>query len=152
MLNLQQIRIMRQTVISLKLEILHPELAPQHLHRLAAPIILDERIGIAMADKPGGRLVDVALLLGQPLHLVAQEEVGGQGEDAAEPVGGGEGGEDGDGAALGEAAEDDAVGGDGGGGEFLGEEVVEVVAGAEDAGFVVGGGEVVEGGLLGGGG
>lgn len=56
----------------------------------------------------------------------------------------GDAGEDGDGAALGETAENDARGGDAFF-EFFADERVEEVAGAEDARFVVGLGQIVEG-------
>lgn len=60
---------------------------------------------------------------------------------------GGNAGEDGDGAALGEAAEDDAGGGYALVYFFL-YEGVEVVAGFENAGLVVGLGEGIEGCLV----
>ena len=76
-----------------------------------------------------------------------EEQVGGQAEDASEGLRGGNAGEEGDGAALGKPAQDDA-----GGGYTLIHlffyEGVEVVAGSEDAGLIVGLGEVVEGCLV----
>ena len=80
-----------------------------------------------------------------------EEHVGGKAEYAGERVRGGNACEDGDGAALGEAAEDDA----GGGNSFVYfffYEGVEIVAGFEDAGLIVGLGEFVEGCLVDGGG
>ena len=76
-----------------------------------------------------------------------EEKVGGETEYAGEGLRGGNAGEEGDGATLGESAEDDA----GGGYAFIYfffYEDVEVVAGFENAGLVVGLSEVVEGCLV----
>ena len=80
-------------------------------------------------------------------ELIVEEQIGGEAEYAGEGVRGGNAGEEGDGAALGEAAKDDA-----GGGYafvyFFFYEGVEVVAGFENAGLVVGLCEVGEGCLV----
>ena len=86
-----------------------------------------------------------ALLLAQAVEFLAQQLVARQAERAAEAVGRERGaGEEGDGAALGEAAEEDPGRGDAGR-EFVGDEGVQVEAGAEDARGVVGAVEGVEG-------
>ncbi len=94
---------------------------------------------------------DILVLVVGGIHIrgkfIVEEQVGGEAEYASEGLSGGNAGEEGDGAALGEPAEDDA-----GGGYALiylfFYEGVEVVAGFEDAGLVVGLGEVVEGCLV----
>ena len=76
-----------------------------------------------------------------------EEQIGGQAKYSSEGVRGGNAGEEGDGTALGEAAEDDA----GGGYAFVYlffYEGVEVVAGFENTGLVVGLGEAIEGCLV----
>ena len=79
--------------------------------------------------------------------LIVEEQVGGEAEYASEGLRGGDAGEEGDGAALREPAQDNA-----GGGYALiylfFYEGIEVVAGFEDSGLIVGLGEVVEGCLV----
>ena len=76
-----------------------------------------------------------------------EKQVGGQAEYAGEGVRGGNAGEEGDGTALGEPAEDNA-----GGGYALiylfFYKGVEIVAGFQNTGLVVGLGETIEGGLV----
>lgn len=78
---------------------------------------------------------------------VGEKEVRGKTEDAGEGIGGSKARENGDGAALGETAEDDARGRDAF--VYFGfDEAVEVVSGLEDAWLVLGLGEIVEGDLV----
>lgn len=80
--------------------------------------------------------------------LAVHEQVTRQAEYAAEFLRARDAAEDGDGAALREAAQYDTCGRDAFG-DFLGDQAVEIGARAEDAGFVVGLGEFGEGSLLG---
>jgi hypothetical protein len=109
MINLQRIRRMHQAVVGLELQIPYPELRLEHLRRLDPPFIPDQWIGIAMTHEPLRFSVHVPVLLGQSLHLLAQDQVRRQTEDAGELVGCRRTREEGHGAALGEAAEDDSV-------------------------------------------
>lgn len=78
----------------------------------------------------------LGLVLDLVAKLVAQQQPAAEADDAAELDGGGEAGEEGHGAALGEAAEDDAVGGDAGVDLGL-DEAVEVAGRDADAGVVL---------------
>jgi len=81
--------------------------------------------------------------------LAVHQQITRQAEDAAEFLRARDAAEDGDGAALREAAEHYACRRDTFR-DLVGDEAVEVGARAEDAGFVVGLGEFGEGGLFGG--
>ena len=134
--DLQRIRRVGQAMIRLELQVGDAEVLLQHIRGLDAPLILDQRIGVAVAHEPLGVPVRVPGLLGEVLDLVAQDEVAGQAEDAGELVAGGQAREERHGAALGEAAEHDAVRGDAGA-DFGGQELVEHAPRSEDARFVV---------------
>ncbi len=137
---------MYESLICSEINVLESKLT-QRFDSLQAPFVLHERVGVPMAHKDRNILV---LFVGG-IHirgkLIVKEQVGGEAEYAGEGLRGGNASEEGDGAALGEPAKNDA-----GGGYALVYlffyEGVEVVAGFEDAGLVVGLGEVVEGCLV----
>ena len=119
----------------------------QRFDSVQAPFVLHQRVGVPVAHEDW----DILVLLVGGIHirgkLIVEEQVGGQAEYASEGLRGGNAGEEGDSAALGKPAEDDA-----GRGYALVYlffyEGVEVVAGSEDAGLIVGLGEFVEGCLV----
>lgn len=114
-----------------------PEI-PQHLGRLRRQRILHQGIRVAVAHEHGRRLVHVAGRGEVRGEGLVQQQPGREAEDAGDLDGRGEAGEDAHGAALGEAAEDDAVGGDAGRDLVL-DEAVEVGLGLGDArGVLVG--------------
>ena len=137
---------MSESLIRSEINVLESKLT-QRFDGFQAPFVLHERVGVPMAHEDRNILVCLVGGVHVGGKLVVEEQVGGEAEYAGKGLGGGNAGEEGDGAALGEAAEDDA-----GGGYaliyFFFYEGVEIVAGFEDAGLVVGLGEVVEGFLV----
>ena len=106
-IHLFHIRTMCQSLIRSKINIVESNL-PQRFHSIQAPFMLHKRVGVPMAHEYWDvfvRLVGGIYIRGE---LIVEEEVGRETEYAGEGVRGGNAGEEGDGAALGESAEDDA--------------------------------------------